>query len=857
MRVPLGWLRDYVDIDLTPEQLAERLTLLGMEVKGLERWGADWQHVVVGRLLTVERHPRADRLSLTTVDVGAGAPLSIVCGATNIAPGQHVPVALPGAVLPGGRRIERVEKMGVVSNGMLCSGDELALTSDADGILILPGETQVGRELADLFGDIVLDVDVKPNRGDVLSLLGLAREVSAATGAPVRPPVIELSEHGAPTADRLAVDVLEPELCPRFVGRLVTSVTVGASPDLVQMRLRAAGQRPISNVVDASNYVMLELGKPIHTFDAAAIHDGRIIVRRALAGERLETLDHVVRDLDEETLLIADPVGPSAIAGIMGGASSEVSGQTRDVIVESAIFEPVSIRRTGQRYALRSEASLRFEKGQEFRNARIGADRTAQLLASWAGGSVAPGRVDTHPEEPERSRVAFRPARVGRLLGAAIPASEQRLLLARVGIETAEAPPGTRVVVSVEPHPLVVDPWAASETEAALDGPSAPAAPEVFVALVPTWRRDLHIEADVAEEVARVRGYERTPGSLPDTPMPEFRPSPLQVRDRVRRVLAGAGLSEVVTHALVSPGDVERFRASPDPAGVVDGEADAGGEPIIVTNPLSSQHSMLRQRLLGSLLEVVRSNIRQGREDVAVFEIGKGYGRVQDRPHEWWRLGFALTGAAAPRAWNRPLVMFDLDDGKGILEILCHEAGLESVSFEPLLGTTRPSAASDGDQATFHPGRSALATARVAGLHAVGLRGRIGEVHPRLLDELEIRADRVVLCELSLRGLTRGQLAPVRAAPVPRVPAVERDLAIVVADDVPAAAIAARIRDEAGDLLRSVRLFDVYPMPGGGRSLAYRVVLQAPDRTLTDEEIDGLIAGVVAGLERLGGRLRT
>ncbi len=435
MRVPLSWLADYVDIDLTPEQLAERLTLLGMEVKGLERWGAAWQNVVVGRLLTVERHPRADRLSLTTVDVGGGgAPLSIVCGATNIAPGQHVPVALPGAVLPGGRRIERAEKMGVVSNGMLCSGDELELTTDADGILILPDDTQLGRDLSELYGDTILDVDVKPNRGDVLSLLGLAREVSAATGAPVRPPVIELHESGAEASERLAVEVLEPELCPRFVGRIVTGLTVGPAPDRVQMRLRAAGQRPVSNVVDASNYVMLELGKPIHTFDAAAIHDGRIVVRRARRGERLETLDHVERELDEDTLLIADPAGPLAIAGIMGGASSEVGDETREVVVESAIFDPVSIRRTGQRYALRSEASLRFEKGQEFRMARIGADRTAQLLAAWAGGTIAPGRVDTKPDEPDRARVAFRPSRVDRLLGAAIPASEQRDLLERVGM---------------------------------------------------------------------------------------------------------------------------------------------------------------------------------------------------------------------------------------------------------------------------------------------------------------------------------------------------------------------------------------------------------------------------------------
>ncbi len=437
MRVPLGWLREFVDVDLEPERLAERLTLLGMEVKGIDRWGADWRNVVVGELLAVEPHPRADRLSLTRVRVGDGEPLDIVCGATNIAPGQRVPVALPGAVLPGDRRIERTEKMGVASDGMLCSGDELGLTSDADGILILPATATVGMALTDLYGDTVLDVDVKPNRGDALSIVGLAREVAALSGATVRFPPSDVVESGRPTAERLTVEIEDPRLCPRFVGRWVSGVTIGPSPDWVQMRLLAAGHRPISNVVDASNYVMVELGKPIHTFDAAAVHDGRIIVRLARPGERLETLDHVVRELHPETLMIADPTAPIGIAGVMGGAASEVGPTTTEVVVESAIFDPVSIRRTAFRYALRSDASLRFEKGQEFRLARIGADRTAKLIVEWAGGNVAPGVVDSNASEPPTPHVAFRPARVNRLLGTTLGPDEQRDLLARVGIETA------------------------------------------------------------------------------------------------------------------------------------------------------------------------------------------------------------------------------------------------------------------------------------------------------------------------------------------------------------------------------------------------------------------------------------
>ena len=842
MRVPLSWLAEYVDIDLTPERLAERLTVLGMEVKGVERWGVDWRNVVVGELLSVVRHPRADRLSLTTVDIGSGPPLEIVCGATNIAVGQRVPVALPGAVLPGGRRIERAEKMGVVSNGMLCSGDELNLTSDADGILILPTASPLGQELSDLYGDVVLDVDVKPNRGDVLSLLGLAREVSAVTGAPVRMPVVTLDESGESVSERLSVHVREPELCSRFVARWVSQLTISPSPDRVQMRLRAAGMRPISNVVDASNYVMLELGKPTHTFDAAAIRGARIIVRRAEAGETIETLDHVRRSLDPETLLIADPEGPLGIAGIMGGADSEITDSTTDVVVESAIFDPVNIRRTGQRYALRSEASLRFEKGQEVRLARVGADRVAQLLAEWAGGRVAPGRIDTAPHEPDRGRVAFRPARIARLLGAAVARDEQVGLLSRVGVDVEDAPAGTSIVVSGGPMPQAVE---ARSNEG------------VLVALVPSWRRDLVIEADVAEEVARVRGYETTPGTLPHTPMPPFRPSSQEVRDRVRDALAGAGLNEVVTHALVPPDEADLV-AWPlsDGGGRVPGEAAALGTSILVRNPLSSQHAALRQHLVGSLLAVMGGNFRQGREDVAIFEVGKGYGRHEGRPHEWWRLAIALAGAVEPAAWSRTRRTWDLDDAKGLVELLCRRLGLG-----------RPSYASAADVPVLHPGRSARV--EVASDHpgdeaasavdhdSLALAGLVGELHPAVVETLGLRAERVIVAQLAIRGLGGGQLSVVRAVGIPRFPAVERDLAVVTAVPRSAAELERRIRERGGPFLRDVRLFDVYALPDGTPSLAFRLTFQAPDRTLTEQDVEAATGDVVRGLEELGGRLRS
>jgi phenylalanyl-tRNA synthetase beta chain len=786
--------------------------------------------VVVGELLSVERHPRADRLSLTRVTLGDGEALEIVCGATNIAAGQRVPVALPGAVLPGDRRIERTEKMGVVSNGMLCSGDELGLTADADGILILPADTPLGRPLVELFGDVVLDVDVKPNRGDALSIVGLAREVAAATGAKVRFPPTELVEHGRPTAERLAVEVRDPDLCPRFVGRWVSGVTVGPSPDWVQMRLLAAGHRPISNVVDASNYVMVELGKPIHTFDAAAVHDGRIIVRRATAGERFETLDHVTRDLDPDTLVIADPAGAIGIAGVMGGVASEVGEGTTDVVVESAIFDPISIRRTAFRYALRSDASLRFEKGQEWRLARVGADRTARLVADWAGGEIAPGAVDSNPVDPPTAYVSFRPARVNRFVGTALSTSEQRDLLARVGIETAPAPAATAVRVAAGTKPLDV---------------TAAADVEVIQATVPTWRRDLLVEADIAEEIIRVHGYDLVPATLPDTPMPSFRHDPLATRDAVRGALAGAGLTEVVSFALVAPRMVEQFPAHDD--GPLDGEPEQrpAGRPIVVTNPLSSQHSVLRQSLIGSLLEVVSTNLRAGTEDVAVFEVGKGYGATGKPPtHEWWRLGFALTGASVEPTWDRPAPAYDLQDAKGIIEAICDRLGFPAPAYAPIT-----------DDPNLHPGRAAHVQA------GGSLVGRLGEVHPEVIASLDLRAERVLVAEVTIAGLAGGQPATPRVDAPSRHQSVERDLAVIVALDRPAADVAAAIRRHGGPLLRAVTLFDIYrgkPLAETDKSLAYRLTLRGDERTLTEEELEAAVAAVVVGLAAdLGARLRT
>jgi len=825
MRVPLSWLREYVDVDLSPEALAERLTLLGMEVQTIERRGVDWERIVIGELLAVEPHPDSDHLLVTTVRTGPAEPLlTILTGASNVAAGQRVPVAIPGAVLPGGRRIEVTRMVGRESQGMLCSGDELGLTIDAEGILILPPEAPVGAAMADVYGDVVLDVDVKPNRGDALSLVGLAREVSAATGARVRWPEIVLDEQGTSTADHLSVEVTDERLCPRFVGRYVDGLRVGPSPLLVQARLMAAGVRPVSNVVDVSNYVMLELGKPIHTFDAAAVADGRIVVRLARPGERLETLDHVARELTPDTLVIADPRGPLGIAGVMGGVTSEVRETTEAIVIESAVFDPVSIRRTAHRYALRSEASLRFEKGQEVRLARVGADRVAQLVAAWAGGRVARGRVDSAPVEPGPTRLPFRPRRVSRMLGTTIDRDEIRAVLARVDVETEQARPGDEVRV------------AAGMTDVTLDESTAP---DALVAIVPTHRRDLEIEADVIEEVARVRGYDLVPGRLPETPMPEYRPDPRRTVDAIRDTLAGLGLDEVVTHALVGPADHERLGiAGDDPA------------TIRVVNPISTEHAQLRRSLLPGLVRVLVDNERQRRDDLSLFEVGHVHDVAGGIPRERPMLGILLAGDQAGASWNQPARAADLWEIRGIVTTICERLGA------PIPAASSPATAEPYE----HPGRAAELTIATSSADAVEL-GRVFEPDPRYLDAAGVRSTHVAVALLDLDALQSVVPAAPKYVPFPRVPAVERDLAIVIGEGRAAGDVERVLRDAAAPLLRSLRLFDLYagaPLVAGERSLAFRLTLQAADRTLTDEEIEDTMRRVVDALElRLGARIRS
>jgi phenylalanyl-tRNA synthetase beta chain len=820
MKIPLSWLREFTDVQLTAEQLADALTLRGLEVRGVERWGANWNKMVVGELLEVAPHPKADRLQLTKVRIGDGPILNIVCGARNIAAGQRIPVALVGAEMPDGRRIERAEKMGIASEGMLCSGQELDATDDGDGILILDSSAPLGTPLVDYLGEDVIDVDVKPNRGDLLSILGLAREVGAITGAPVAYAARPLKEGADAVGAGLALRVADEALAPHVVLRVVDGVKVAASPDRVQMRLKAAGLRSISNVVDATNYIMLELGKPTHAFDRAKVGE-TVQIRLAKKGESLETLDHEVRNLDATDLVVADERAALALAGVMGGASSEVSTSTSSVIIESAVFAPTSVRRSAQRHSLRSEASHRFERGQERRLATLGADQVAALLTEWAGGVARTGRLVSGAEEAPVTTLNFRPSRVRALLGVALSDDEQVALLSSIGISADPAAVATKIAVT-------------PKRSVSAEKGSARAV------RVPSWRSDLEIEADLAEEVARLYGYERISTSIPSADLPSHRPSPTLLRDRVRRLLADAGLHEVVTHALVSAAQAELWS---EPASIVTGplaasEGSAGGASIVLQNPLSADHDRLRQSLLPSLLDRVDANLRYGATSGAIFEVGRGYGSTKGAPSEWTRLAVAVWGDREQGAPSAGATAWNLDELKRLLAQVAHLVG------------ERPAYGSSIESAVLHPGINAV----IAGDRIAGLLGELHPASPIWRDE-----PRILIAEVAIAGLRAGRVEIAQISLPPATPPVTRDVALLI----PAATTVGQVVAVArSTVLRAtaVELFDLFagaPLAPGERSAGLRFTFQPSATGADDEAIAAELAAFEgAVLRACGARIR-
>jgi phenylalanyl-tRNA synthetase beta chain len=806
MRVPLSWLRDYVDVDLAPRALADELTMRGMEVSAIETAGADWTDVVVGRVLEVNRHPNADTLWLTRVDVGdAGGELDIVCGAQNLEVGQLVPAALVGAVLPGDRRIERSKIRGVVSNGMLCSAVELGLGTDAEGIHILGRDADIalGTPVADLVGETVLDVDVKPNRGDALSMVGLAREIAAFSGAELRLPGAIVAETDEDTGSRVSVRIEEPELNPRFTARWFGGVANGASPEWMQRRLLAAGMRPISAVVDVTNYVMHELGQPMHAYDADAVPGGQIVVRRARDGEQLVTIDHVERRLDDRMLVIADAERAIGLAGIMGGASTEVSAETKNVILESAVFHGPTIRNTARRLGLRSEASMRHEKGIGHDLPRFAVDRAAALIAEITGARVAHGIVDNDPEPPPRRRVELSVVRTSRLLGLDLTSS------------------------------LVADLLRPLEFETSGDG-------DLVEVSVPSHRLDVTSAADLAEEIARAHGYEEIPGRLPYAALPPYRPDPSEPRQRVRRILAGLGLDEMVSHALIGRADLQRTRLDADVP-----------ELIRLYNPLSEQHAILRPTLAPSLLAGVAENLRWRRPDVRLFDVGKVYWYRPDAPtprdrrsetagtgrYESWELGIVLHGTAMPAYPGAPAREVDVADLKGIVDAL-HDA----------LGAPRPAYRAEeatGAHRHRHPGRTGLVCDAAGRPY-----GSLGEVHPGVVEAWGLTG-RPVDASIALDLLVDLVPDERRMRPIAAAQPVDRDLAVVLDEATPVGELLRVARTSAGPLLADLRLFDIYrgDQIGPGR-VSYALSLRF------EPEDAGDVKGIEKALNKVRGSLR-
>lgn len=831
MRVPYSWLKEYVHVELDPEKLAHRLTMVGLEV---DRVDYLWPGIVTAEITWLERIKGSDHLQATRVTTGT-EEFSVVCGAPNIKLHDRVPLAQLGAKV-GDIVINPKKTFGVVSEGMLCSPRELGISDDHSGILILPQDTPLGVPLGKVLADAVIELDIKAHRGDLFCMTGVAREVAAFTGEKLKMPDVHLTEKGTPASELMRLEVRDAVLCPRYTARVIRGVKIGPSPQWMVDRLVAAGMRPINAVVDVTNYVMLELGEPLHAFDYDKVAEHTIIVRRAEPGETITTLDGVERKLTSDMLLITDPAGPNVIAGVFGGERVEVSTETTSILLEAAHFNPVNVRRTSVALGLRTESSGRFEKNPDIELTALAIDRAAQLIVELAGGEVAPGRVDFYPEPVQPRALDFKLSQTEWLTGMRVTREESVRALESLGF-----------------------------------GVSGRKNSDVVRVTIPTWRHDVQEGADVVEEVARIVGYDRIPSIMPTGPVPEpARDSWFAREEMLREVLVGAGLTEVLTYSLTSVSAQARLFASDGQTSlhalaaptllesdVAETQAaDGSVSAVTLVNPLSSELEILRLTLLPGLLDVMRENAKHSDAGLWFFELARRYLPMDgletgsSLADERRTVGIAASGPLA-RGWSEPDRDADFFDLKGIIETLLESLKIVGYSFT---AATHPS---------FQPGRcAALAVVPAGGIDnkpsvTVGV---LGEIHPAVRERFEL-AGRVYAAELDLERLYSAVPAHIVHQPVPRYPAAQRDLAIIVRQDVAAVAIEETIRSAGAPLLRDVRLFDVYTgesIPDGMRSMAYALSYQSPERTLTDQEVDRAHAAIVRALEeRFSAALRS
>jgi phenylalanyl-tRNA synthetase beta chain len=795
MKAPLSWLKEYVSIDLSVDELASRLALTGTEVErvsefGVSAEGDNLRHFVVGKVRECALHPDSDHLSVCIVDVGEPEPRTIVCGAPNVAAGQTVGVVLPGGTMPNGMKIKDAKLRGVKSSGMIMSEAELGLAAKSEGTMELPAEWQAGEPLSKYFAlsDQVLEVEVTPNRPDCLSVRGMAREIAAITGSDFDEDLAYPHATGARSVDEdIAIEVRDPDLCPRYAARVIRGVRVADSPLWLKARIAQAGMRPVSNVVDVTNYVLWALGQPLHAFDLSTIAGGKIIVRRAFPGESITTLDNEERILNEEMLVIADAERASVVAGIMGGLDSEVTEHTTDILLEGANFSGPSIMRTSGALGLRSEASTRYEKGLDPEMIPLALDMACKLLVEVCGGEVSAGTVDVRtPALPQRV-VALRLQRVAHVLGAELAAEEIEAVLRRLGCRR----------------------------ESSVDG---------FQVHVPSFRADLEREIDLIEEIARIHGLDKIPSTLPCRRVGRGGLNRSQaVRRRVEDLLVGAGLAQ--GHHL----QLQRRQVARPAASCRRRRAAPGGD---IANPLSVEQSRMRRLLLPGLLQTVRSNQAVREYRVALFEIGRVFHPTDDiLPVEQTRVGLILSGDGREDSWlavERPVDYYLM---KGLVERLEKGLGLHltySPPCEPFL----------------HPGKSAA-------IHTADGRsvGWLGEVHPLVLQEYELRSPSVVAAELDLAVIVDASTEVAAFEDLLAYPVVEQDLALVVEAGVPASEVVRELRATGGELLEDVAVFDMFEgaqVGEGKKSIALRLSFRSPDRTLTDSEVNDLRAAMLA-----------
>lgn len=803
MRVSYEWLLDYIDPGIPAAELAELLTLSGVEVGAVETFGPPLPGVVVGKIVAMEAHPGRSNLTLVEADIGHQV-LKIVCGATNMRVGDKVVVATSGSELPGPRLIETAVLYGVSSAGMLCSAQELGLELGADDEILILDDSAVIGEPADQtlgFDDQILCLELTPNRSDCLGMLGVAYEVAAHTGGKVKIPPYSPPEIARDINEAVKITVEDSELCPRYTARVIQNIQIGRSPLWLQLRLLKSGIRPINNIVDITNYVMWEFGQPLHAFDLMLLEDKQIIVRRAEAGEALITLDGVKRELDSDILVIADKHEPVGLAGVMGGENTEITAHTSEVLIEAAAFNPTNIRRTARRFTLPSEASQRFEKGVNHEMVTLAQNRAVLLISEIVGGEVLKGLIDLNYSTAKPSRIEVDPERINRILGTSISRDQVIEILDRLG--------------------LIIQP---EETG-------------LLAIRVPLRRPDLTIEEDIVEEVARLYGYDKIPITLPRGELLDNRESRDQrLQTLFKNILIACGFYECITYSFINPANLLQLRL-PD--------TDFRLQAIPVQNPFSEEQAVMRTTLLPGLLKVVQLNSNHRELNQMLFEIGSVYEPetlpLDKLPLEKVKLALAVTGLIPEPNWVTPSREADLFTIKGALESMFDRLQIENVDY---LAEAMP---------FTHPTRSAVIM--IAGEKL----GFLGQLHPEVALEWDINHP-VTVCEIDLSILIK-QADPVpRVVPLPRYPSANRDIAVVIPREVSALQLEKTIREAGGGLVSRVKLFDLYEgkqIPEGKRSLAYSVVFRSDKGTLTDTEVKVAQDSIEKALLALGAVLRS